>query len=245
MSAGRTRHAIWLLARRRPGPTRSPLALPTRRRARALRGRRSRCVRLDRRRLAGHAAYAARSFTSSTSARSPPQGTFDGAIDRLAHLVELGVDAVELMPVAEFSGERGWGYDGVDLFAPAPRATAARPGSSGSSTPATPRGSESSSTSSTTTSGRRATTCPSSGPTSPTRHHDHLGRGRELRRSGQRRGPAIRRRQRRDVVRDYHVDGLRLDAVHAIVDDSPVHILEELADAVHARPAHVRPRRSF
>jgi len=47
-----------------------------------------------------------------------PQGTFEGAIDRLGHLVELGVTALELMPVAEFSGERGWGYDGVDLYAP-------------------------------------------------------------------------------------------------------------------------------
>src|SRR5262245_5764671 len=43
-----------------------------------------------------------------------PGGTFESAIERLDHLVELGVNAVELMPVAEFSGERGWGYDGVD-----------------------------------------------------------------------------------------------------------------------------------
>ena len=47
-----------------------------------------------------------------------PEGTFAGVIERLDHLVDLGVDAVELMPVAEFSGARGWGYDGVDLFAP-------------------------------------------------------------------------------------------------------------------------------
>ena len=47
-----------------------------------------------------------------------PEGTFDAAIDRLDHLVELGVTHVELMPVAQFPGERGWGYDGVDLYAP-------------------------------------------------------------------------------------------------------------------------------
>ena len=47
-----------------------------------------------------------------------PEGTFDGAIERLGHLVDLGVTHVELMPVTEFPGERGWGYDGVDLFAP-------------------------------------------------------------------------------------------------------------------------------
>jgi maltooligosyltrehalose trehalohydrolase len=46
------------------------------------------------------------------------EGTFDGAILRLDHLVELGVNAVEMMPVAEFPGDRNWGYDGVDLYAP-------------------------------------------------------------------------------------------------------------------------------
>src|SRR5688500_9757889 len=45
-------------------------------------------------------------------------GTFAGAIARLPYLAELGVTHVEVMPVAEFSGDRGWGYDGVHLFAP-------------------------------------------------------------------------------------------------------------------------------
>jgi maltooligosyltrehalose trehalohydrolase len=45
-------------------------------------------------------------------------GTFESAIEQLAHLVDLGVDAVELMPVNGFPGARGWGYDGVALFAP-------------------------------------------------------------------------------------------------------------------------------
>src|SRR6266567_2731602 len=47
-----------------------------------------------------------------------PEATFDAAIDHLDHLVDLGVNAVELMPVAEFSGRRGWGYDGALLYAP-------------------------------------------------------------------------------------------------------------------------------
>lgn len=47
-----------------------------------------------------------------------PQGTFDGVISRLDYLVELGVTAVELMPVAQFPGERNWGYDGTFPFAP-------------------------------------------------------------------------------------------------------------------------------
>jgi maltooligosyltrehalose trehalohydrolase len=46
------------------------------------------------------------------------QGTFEAVGERLSELRELGVTAVELMPVAEFPGRRNWGYDGVDLFAP-------------------------------------------------------------------------------------------------------------------------------
>src|SRR5260221_5558132 len=47
-----------------------------------------------------------------------PQGTFLSAIKKLDHLLEFEVTHVELMPVVEFDGNRGWGYDGVDLFAP-------------------------------------------------------------------------------------------------------------------------------
>jgi malto-oligosyltrehalose trehalohydrolase len=48
-----------------------------------------------------------------------PAGTFEGARARLPHLADLGVTAVELMPVADFAGTRGWGYDGVLPYAPA------------------------------------------------------------------------------------------------------------------------------
>jgi maltooligosyltrehalose trehalohydrolase len=47
-----------------------------------------------------------------------PEGTWDAAADRLPRLAELGVTAVEVMPVAEFAGEFGWGYDGVQYYAP-------------------------------------------------------------------------------------------------------------------------------
>ena len=47
-----------------------------------------------------------------------PAGTFDGVIDKLDELVDLGVSAIEIMPVATFPGSRGWGYDGVNLCAP-------------------------------------------------------------------------------------------------------------------------------
>src|SRR5579872_1143939 len=45
-------------------------------------------------------------------------GTFRGVIDRLPYLVELGITHIQLMPVNEFAGKWGWGYDGVDLYAP-------------------------------------------------------------------------------------------------------------------------------
>ncbi|MGF1579702.1 MAG: malto-oligosyltrehalose trehalohydrolase [Gemmataceae bacterium] len=48
-----------------------------------------------------------------------PEGTFAGAMGKLQYLKDLGITAVELMPVADFPGDRGWGYDGVQLFAPA------------------------------------------------------------------------------------------------------------------------------
>ncbi len=45
-----------------------------------------------------------------------PQGTLDSAIERLSHLVDLGVSVVELLPLASYPGEHGWGYDGVAPF---------------------------------------------------------------------------------------------------------------------------------
>jgi malto-oligosyltrehalose trehalohydrolase len=47
-----------------------------------------------------------------------PGGTYRAAIDRLDHLVDLGVTAIDILPVAQFAGDRGWGYDGVLLYAP-------------------------------------------------------------------------------------------------------------------------------
>ncbi|GGD36929.1 malto-oligosyltrehalose trehalohydrolase [Aureimonas glaciei] len=47
-----------------------------------------------------------------------PEGTFDAAIGKLDYLVETGITCIELMPVAQFGGQRGWGYDGVLLYAP-------------------------------------------------------------------------------------------------------------------------------
>ncbi|HYL08209.1 MAG TPA: malto-oligosyltrehalose trehalohydrolase [Candidatus Udaeobacter sp.] len=160
-------------------------------------------------------------------------GTFDGAIEHLPHLVELGVDAVELMPVAEFSGNRGWGYDGVDLFAP----HHAYGGPAGLK--------------------RLVDRChgaglavildvvynhlgpagnflPEFGPYLSRRHRTFWGAGVNFDGPG---SDEVRRFVIDNAtmwIRDYHIDGLRLDAVHAIVDDSQVHVLEELAAHVKA-----------
>jgi maltooligosyltrehalose trehalohydrolase len=161
-----------------------------------------------------------------------PGGTFESAVERLDHLVDLGVSAVELMPVGEFSGERGWGYDGVDLWAP----YHAYGGPAGLKT--------------------LVDACHRRGLAVVLDVvYNHLGpEGNYLERFA----PYLTRRHRtpwgpavnfdgphsrpvRDFVienaltwlREYHLDGLRLDAVHAIVDSSRPHVVEELAARVH------------
>jgi maltooligosyltrehalose trehalohydrolase len=162
-----------------------------------------------------------------------PEGTFDAAIGRLEHLVELGVDMVELMPVAEFPGRWGWGYDGVDLFAP-------------HHVYGGPDGLK-----------RLIDASHAVGlGVAIDVVYNHFGpAGNHLVRFG----PYLTDREgtnwggavnfsgpdsdevRRFVIdnarmwlRDYHADALRLDAVHAIVDESPRHILAELAEEVDA-----------
>ena len=160
-------------------------------------------------------------------------GTFDAAIERIDHLVDLGVGAVEIMPVAAFPGSRGWGYDGVELYA-------VQDSYGG------PDGLK-----------RFVDACHAAGLAVVLDVvYNHLGPdGNVLGRFGpyftdKHRTPwgdAINfdgpgsDEVRRFVVdnalmwlRDYHVDGLRLDAVHAITDTSALHILEEVAGAVHA-----------
>src|SRR5437667_149486 len=67
--------------------------------------------------FAGHALGDLVLYELHVGAFTPP-GTFEAIIPHLARLVELGVTAVELMPIAEFPGSRNWGYDGVHLWAP-------------------------------------------------------------------------------------------------------------------------------
>ncbi len=167
-----------------------------------------------------------------------PAGTFEAVIERLDHLVDLGVDVVELLPVAEFSGARGWGYDGVDLFAP-------HHGYGG------PEGLK-----------RLVDACHGAGlgvvldvvynhlgpagnylaefgPYFSERHRTNWGAAVNFDGPG---SDEVRRfvlDNARQWLADYHFDGLRLDAVHAIVDDSALHILEEMATEVDALATHL------
>lgn len=166
-----------------------------------------------------------------------PEGTFDAAIAKLDHLVDLGVDLVELLPVNAFNGEHNWGYDGVCWYAPHEPyggpdglkrfvdAAHARGlgvildvvynhfGPSGAYAPRfAPYLSEQSNT--------WGRTVNLDGP-----HSDGV------------------RRYIVDSVlmwlRDYHVDGLRLDAVHAMPDGRATHWLEEVATEVEALSTHL------
>ncbi|MGA7920756.1 MAG: malto-oligosyltrehalose trehalohydrolase [Candidatus Acidiferrales bacterium] len=162
-----------------------------------------------------------------------PQGTFRAIIDKLDHLRDLGVTAIELMPVADFPGKRNWGYDGVLLYAPdsvygTPNDLKAMVDAAHGKNMMVfldvvynhfgPDGNY------------FALYAP---PIFTGRHHTPWGKainydGRESR-----------------IVRDFVIhnalywieefrfDGLRLDAVHAIIDESRLHILEELAEKVH------------
>src|SRR6266403_23918 len=171
-------------------------------------------------------------------------GTFEAIVPHLPNLVALGVTAVELMPVAEFPGSRNWGYDGVHLFA-------------AQSTYGGPRGLR-----------RLVDACHAHGLSLILDVvYNHLGpEGNYLGEFGPyftdryrtawggavnfdgAEAEGVRRHfveNARAWVRECHVDGLRLDAIHAIFDASPTHILTEITTAVReearalGRPMHI------
>lgn len=162
-----------------------------------------------------------------------PEGTFDAAVRHLPHLVDLGVDFVEVLPVNAFNGTHNWGYDGVLWYAVQEEYGG-------------PAGYQ-----------RFVDAChqhglgvvqdvvynhlgpsgnylPQFGPYMSTASTNTWGQGINLDGAGS--------DEVRDYIvanaamwfRDYHVDGLRLDAVHALRDSRAVHILEELAAAAGA-----------
>jgi maltooligosyltrehalose trehalohydrolase len=156
------------------------------------------------------------------------EGTFDAVIPHLAGLRELGVTAVELMPVATFAGDRGWGYDGVYVYAPHPAYggpvglarlvdAAHREGLGvildvvynhlGAGSEAVAR----------------------FGPYFTDRHDVAWGDALDYSQRGVREW-AIQNALM--WTAEYGIDGLRLDAVHSIHDDSSVHVLRELKERV-------------
>jgi maltooligosyltrehalose trehalohydrolase len=158
-------------------------------------------------------------------------GTFQSAIEHLDHLVDLGITAVELMPVNEFSGAHGWGYDGVDLYAP--HHSYGEPDDLK----------------------RLIDACHERGMAVVMDVvYNHLGpAGNYLSRFGPYftsayatpwgdalnfddadSGPVREFFLDNAVMwlRDYHCDALRLDAIHAILDRSATHLLEEMAGRV-------------
>ena len=156
-----------------------------------------------------------------------PEGTLDSATEKLDHLLSIGVDLVELMPVNAFNGTHNWGYDGVGWFAVS---------ESYGGPPAYQRFVDACHVAGLAVVqdvvynhlGPSGNYLPLFGP--------YLKQGRNtwgdlVNLDGE--GSAEVRRFVLDNVRrwfaDYHVDALRLDAVHALSDSSPVHLLEEMA----------------
>lgn len=163
-----------------------------------------------------------------------PEGTFAGAMSRLPHLVDLGVNAIELMPVGDFPGDRNWGYDGVAIYAPA--RCYGTPDDLRALVDAAHRhglavlldvvynhlGPD----------GAYANAFSPHYFTDA--HCSPWGCGVNL--DGPRSGP-VRRFFIENALHwttEYHVDGLRLDATHALQDNSPRHFLSELTSTVRS-----------
>src|SRR5439155_5146253 len=163
------------------------------------------------------------------------EGTFEAIIPKLDHLVDLGVTAVELMPVAEFSGERGWGYDGVDLYAPH-HAYGGPDGLKRLVDACHARGLGVVLDVVYNHVGPAGNVLGRFGPYFTDRHVTNWGDAVNFDGPGSDEVRAFVVDNATTWLRDYHVDGLRLDAVHAIWDQSAVTIFEQLAVAADGLP---------
>ncbi len=160
-------------------------------------------------------------------------GTFDGAVSHLEHLVDLGVDLVELMPVNAFDGARGWGYDGVLLYA-VHEPYGGPDGFKRFVDAAHARGIGVLLDVVYNHFGPSGNHLNRFGPYTTDRHQTPWGDAVNL--DGADSGP-VRRflfDNARHWLRHYHLDGLRLDAVHTLVDESEHHFLTELVEEVDA-----------
>jgi maltooligosyltrehalose trehalohydrolase len=157
-----------------------------------------------------------------------PEGTFEAIVPHLRGLRELGVTAIELMPVATFPGERGWGYDSIYTYAPH-RAYGGPEGLARLVDAAHREGLGVLLDVVYNHLGPGGDAVLRFGPYLTDRHRSPWGEALDYSQ------PAVREWAIQNALmwtREYRVDGLRLDAVHAIHDDSPVHVLRELKERV-------------
>ena len=161
-----------------------------------------------------------------------PDGTFDAILPRLPELIELGVTAIELMPVAQFPGHRNWGYDGVHWFAVqnsygGPRALQRLVDAAHAAGLAVildvvynhlgPEGNY----------------LAEFGPYFTEKYHTPWGAALNYDDAGSDEVRAFVLANVEHWLADYHLDGLRLDAIHAICDTSPRHLLTEIGEVAH------------
>jgi maltooligosyltrehalose trehalohydrolase len=169
-----------------------------------------------------------------------PEGTFAGITSRLDRLAELGVTTLELMPIAEFPGRRSWGYDGVLPFAPdsvygTPDALKALVDA------AHQRGLAVMLDVVYNHFGPQGNYLHAYAPQFFTeRHHTPWGAAINFDGPHSRTVRDFYIHNARYWLQEYHLDGLRFDAVHAICDDSTPHILEEIAHTLRSGPGRER-----
>jgi maltooligosyltrehalose trehalohydrolase len=197
-------------------------------------------------RTVDHAAFEWSDFTAKPLAESvvyelhvgtfTPEGTFDSAVERLDHVVALGADAVELLPVNSFSGEHGWGYDGVDLFAPH-EAYGGPDGLKRFVEAAHRRGLAVVMDVVYNHLGPAGNYLGRFGPYFTERYRTPWGPAVNYDDEGSDEVRAFVVDNARMWLEDYRCDGLRIDAVHAIFDQSALHLLEEITAA--AAPKYV------
>jgi maltooligosyltrehalose trehalohydrolase len=165
-------------------------------------------------------------------------GTFAGVIEHLDHLVALGINVIEVMPIAAFDGDRGWGYDGVSLYA-VHEPYGGPEGFKRLVDAAHARGIGVLLDVVYNHFGPTGNFLGRFGPYTTDRHQTPWGDALNL--DGPDSEP-VRRfvlDNARHWLTNYHLDGLRLDAVHTLVDESDRHLLAELADETKALASHV------
>ena len=170
-----------------------------------------------------------------------PEGTFDAVIARLDTLRELGVTAIELMPVAQFPGERNWGYDGVHLYAPQ-NSYGGPHGLQGLVNACHARGLAVFLDVVYNHLGPEGNYVQEFGPYYSDSYRTPWGPAFNFDGPGSDRVRQFVLDNVRLWIEDYRLDGLRLDAIHAIYDASPRHILREIKETADEAAARLGRR---